>query len=94
MRGWGKFEKAEICFLLVGGKCKQVWSEKAPIRPKKALSGLFPRGCEVRRNWPSPGKGNQLRKGLIFQAGFFSKFGPPFRVSKVWKVGKGGSGGP
>ena len=37
-----------------GGLAKGGLAQKAPIGPKRALSGqflLFPRGCGVRRNW-------------------------------------------
>ena len=55
--GGGNSKRPRLCFF-VGGKCKQVWSEKAPIRPPFQGSSLV----AVRCGGIGPGRGRQSER--------------------------------
>ena len=81
---------------LIKGLPKGGLARKAPVGPKRALSGqflLFPRGCDVRRNWSQSAKEAWKDPNQRFSRKDFApilrKFGlkPPF-VSPLFRLSK------
>ena len=102
--GWGAQCVQSLCAFFVqnqkhttfqgnpkGGLAKGGLARKAPIGPKRALSGqflLFPRGCGVRRNWSrsAPKRPRQALKRLQSapkRPDFPGRISPRFSL-KIW----------